>query len=377
MAVSGINTNFNNNLAMTLANKWMAPNCINIYSSNIPFFAQLRKRGQIVKGGNAYQWVVPFYYPVTTGPTLQAVSDPYADSVRATETGGISNLQFTPAQFLMNIAVADYDLNAQGSETRRVNYMDTIMEISKTKWVESLNSMLWASESTAGSNGSSRSRLGSLRTYINSGGSSTTDGGATPSRSYTDFGEAAASGGVGGWLSTVAPTGTTLTTIGNVERNGVGGAYFCSNTVTTAKSASVALLNKMITYCTRGGDRPDTILMNSTLYPYYLGIIQSQQRTELKTYGKFEGFTWNGVDVLYDDTVPVGTANSYDGTASQIFVLNTDQISLYYDTMQPQFKPLPDINRPTLNTYTSQQTIQLVIKHPGRLQGRYSNITNP
>ena len=47
MAANGLNPNFNNNQTLTLVNKWMESNCVNIYSSNSPFYAYMLERNQI------------------------------------------------------------------------------------------------------------------------------------------------------------------------------------------------------------------------------------------------------------------------------------------------------------------------------------------
>ena len=370
MAVNGINTNFNNNATLTVLNAWLSSSCADIYSSNSPFFARMRKAGRMKTGGFGYTLVEPFYYPVTTGPSLQGVSDMWADQVRPTETGGISNLQYTPAMFIMNIAIAKYDLKAQGSDTKRVDYLETIKKISNTKWGEQLNAMLWAVESATGSDGQNKATLGSLRTYINGGGASTTDGGATPARSTTNF---------GGTFTAVAQTGSAITKVGNVERNGVGGAYFCPNLYNKSggDTASAGVLNKMITMCSRNDDQPDLILMGPLHYAYFLGVLQGQQRTDLKEYGNFQGFRWGGVDVMCDDNVPIGTQGSYDGTCGQIFVLNLDHLKMNFDTMKPSFTPYVDPLRTTLDNYTSSQIIQLSTSHPGRVHARNANVLYP
>jgi len=368
MAVNGLNTNFNNNATLTVLNAWLSANCADVYSSNSPFFARMRAAGQIKTGGIGYTWSEPFYYPVTTGPTLQGISDMWADQVRPTETGGLTQLQFTPAMFIMNIAISKYDLKAQGSDTKRVDYLNTIMKISNTKWGEQLNSMLWAAPSATGSDGQSKAVLGSIRQYINGGGSSTTDGGATPARAATSF---------NGTFS-VVESGTTK--IGNVERNAAGGAYLCPNlyNASGATPATAAALNNLITFAARNEDRPTLILLPPRLYTYYLGIVQSQQRTDLKTYGKYEGFTWNGVDVMYDDNLPAGTDNGVSAnTTGQIFCLNLDHLALRYDTMKPQFTPYVDPLRTPLDNYTASQIIQLTTDHPGRVHSRNANVTYP
>jgi hypothetical protein len=369
MAVNGINANYNNNATLTVLNAWLSANCADVYSSNSPFFARMRAAGRIKTGGIGYTWSEPFYYPVTTGPQLQGVSDMWADQVRPTETGGISQLQFTPAMFIMNVGIAKYDLKAQGSDTKRVDYLQTIMKISNTKWGETLNSQLWAAEGATGADGQSKAVLGSLRAYINGGGSSTTDGGATPARSASSFG------------GTFTAVGTSaITKIGNVERNGVGGAYFCPNLYNKSggDAATAMALNNLITYAARNEDRPTLILLPPRLYTYYLGIVQSQQRTDLKTYGKYEGFTWNGVDVMYDDNVPAGTDNGASAnTTGQIFCLNLDHLTLRYDTMKPQFTPYVDPLRTTLDNYTASQIIQLTTDHPGRVHSRNANVLYP
>ena len=160
------------------------------------------------------------------------------------------------------------------------------------------------------------------------------------------------------------------------DLNASGAAYICPQLYNTGggQAASLKVLNTLINATKRMGDKVDLILMNVNLYTYYLGLIQAQQRTDLKTFGNFDGFTWNGVTVMMDDNVPNGTSGA---GYSQIFALNTDYIALRYNTMKPQFKPFDDPFRQTLDCYTANQIVQLTISNPGRVQGRHANVVDP
>lgn len=357
-STSSINASFDN-LATKTINRWMRDNYADAFTSHHPILAKMLDKGKIVKGGAGYQWYEPFEYPDWVGPAVVGVTSGYQDLPEATETGGFTMAGFTPAQFAILFAVETYDINAQGSETERINHVGSVMDKSKKKFFEFFQSQLWGAEGAAGSNGIARDTLGSLRTYLNGGG-------VAPPASANPQPKTA---------QLTAAVGTTpLTTIGGVDRTVSGGAYWCPNLYnpTTAATPTMNLFNTLYTTCTRGTDHPDIVFVDEALYNFMMTTLQSQQRF---TQGRlaelgFESFTWRGAEVVFDDGVP------FADNQHQCFMLNMDYINLRYLSLQPQFELSLEPRKRT-KQWVGEQTMQLTSSHLGRVHARHYRIANP
>lgn len=361
MAIAGQNANYDNLTTMTI-NRWLSSNLSDHIASHHPLWFRMMEQGNIVQGGNGYFYVEPVKWPAPGGPQVQGVTEDFNELAPAVETGGITAYQWKPAEFAMLTGIREYDLSAQGSMTEKVNLTGEYMGIWLDKYLEFLNGQMWAAEGAAGADGQSQNALGSIRCYVNGGGSSTTGGGFV-----TELPE----------QLTVAIGTSPITKVGNIERNAAGGAYFTPATIRgslaspgTAIAVSSTLLNEGVTMCTRGKDSPDYITMGRNPYNYYMGVLQNQIRftggSALADVGFKNSFVWRGCDVVFDDLCPQVT------NLNQIFFLNTKYLKLRYNTMKPVFR-MVDTTK-LIKQWKSSQILQMTSNQLGRLQGRISSI---
>lgn len=366
-SVPGLNATFDN-LSTESINRWMRKTFKNAFTGNHPLWAMLMKNGNIVKGGIGYAWYEPFYYPTLVGPAVVGVSDGFQQIAEATETGGKTMASYVPAQFAMQVAVEDYDIKAQGTETQMVDHIQSTLEISRAKYFEKFSAQLWAAEATAGSGGSSRTQLCSLRTLFNGGGTANGPNAAVEPQPHTE--------------QTIAAVGTTpITTVGGVNRTVAGGAYWCPNIYnpSTATTPSLYAFNKMYTRaCRTGGkdgtDRPDLFLVPPILFDFFMTTLQNQQRWQgngqLAEMGFDDSFKFRGADVMYDDGVPAST------NANQAFAMNTKYLHLRYDTLEPVFELRPVADK-LIRNWMSSQILQLTSEHLGGVHSRHCKFSDP
>src|SRR5215831_2624069 len=136
MALPGLNARFDN-LTMLTIDRWMDSNWADDFTTHNPLLMRIFERGNFVRGGNGYWWNLPIYYPVASGPQVIGVTEDFNDLPEATETGGKTMASFKPAQFAMKFGVREYDLDAQGSETEKLNLVQSEMMIENAKCRES------------------------------------------------------------------------------------------------------------------------------------------------------------------------------------------------------------------------------------------------
>jgi hypothetical protein len=361
MAVGGLNAKFDNLTMMTI-DRWMETNWADAFSTHHPLLLRIFDKGNYVKGGTGYNWNTPLYYPVATGPQVQGVTEAFNDLPEATETGGTTMASYKPAQFAMKFGVREYDLDAQGSLTEKLNLVQKEMMIENTKFNEAYQAMLWAAEGAAGSGGEAQNVLGSIRTYVNGGGANTTDGGAQPSRNAPTW--------PGGGVLTAVGT-TPLTKVGGIERNQSGGAYVVPQLFNpgTAAPPSVRLLNGLFTSAERGKDKPDLVILGNALYDYYLSTLQGQiTPANETTMGKvFGAFQWRNADVVHDAGMPDTS------TVGQIFCLNTDYFQLGYNQKRPEVRAVNE-PRKLLKSWIASHTLQLMCNHLGFVHSRHAKV---
>src|ERR1019366_8161995 len=109
------------------------------------------------------------------------------------------------------------------------------------------------------------------------------------------------------------------------------------------------------------GSAADLGLMGESLYGYFDAVVAGQQRytgsgVELATVG-FTSFNFKQMNICFDDNCP-SDANQLTTNYNQIFLLSTENLFVYYNTMAPKFvrKDYPD--RP-LQNYQGIHILQL------------------
>lgn len=358
-----LNANYSTAAALTI-NRWTKRETTSLWAFSTALLTKLASKKQFACKGHGYQWNVPVRYPVVGNAQMLGISDSYMAVSDPTEQGGWSIAQFTPAKFLMQFADSFYDMDAQDATTEMVSRTRTLFDQAKDNVLLKILTDIWAAEGAAGADGQSRDKMGSIRCYVNGGGSSTTTGGVTNAPRQ------APSTDIGGLYDAVGTT--PITKVGNIERNAVSGAYWCPQIYTPSSAATLntQLLNRMINHSTWGARSPDIIYCGPKLFSYLQGVLAGQQRTNLDKYG-FRAFSWLGIDVVMEQNIPEGT------NVNQMFGLCSNAFSLYNDTLSPTMQPMRDVKFPELQYYQGVMSAQLVTNDSGICNFRHSKIADP
>lgn len=345
-----INSNFSEQATTTL-NLWASKNFANLLTGHNPVFFRMRKNGNVQTGGLGIKALEPVMYFDPTSPVVEGVTNPY-NELTPSETKGFSAAEYEWCEKLMSVSIPALTMDQQGSETRKINHLNAIKDSAMKTFNETLASELWRAEGAVGSNGSTRQYLGSLRTYINRGGTLTTWTGLTPTVTEQVYNGGVAPGG--------AAVGTSpLTLVGNIERNRAEGGIWCSPVQYPGSDATLTLANLNYTYnlAVRDNDSPDLIITNRTNFGELMSILQGYQRytdSALADAG-FQSIRYIGADVVFDARCPAKT----------IFCLNTKYLKLRCESMQPKFEFKPDPYRPILN-WQARWVGQLTMNDPAR-----------
>lgn len=360
-------------LTMTLK-LWLQNNLEDQFFGQHALFRKLKELKRIVTGGLGTEIVVPTKYPAAGGPVAEGVSDPYAARSHSPMTG-ITSLKYTAAEYMMPISAPVRELKLQGSLTKKVDYLQSVMEIAMDRFMDKLRTDMWASESNADSAGSA-TQLASIRTLLNKGGTSATSPyspAALPSQVSSNVNSLGWTSGAHGVAA--VDTGTAVYSVGGINRNAAGNAYFCTPLLNPSSSATLSrfVINNLITLATRNTDRGDLGILTSGHYDALMGLLQSQrqlQDSKLTEYG-FDAFTWRGVDWVFDDDCPTA-APGYNA-----FVINTKALKFMVDSMEPDVQQSEDSERP-IKVWKASWFGQLCPTKLGRgLGARHANLAAP
>lgn len=330
---------------------WLANKMADHFYGHHPVWMKLKNLNQVQTGGFGTQMKVPMKYPAAGGPVAEGVEDPFAANSFSAMTG-ITHSLWEVAQYRMPIAVPDRELVLQGSQTTKLSYLDSVMEIAMDRFMDKLRQDLWAAEGTAGSAGDP-SHLASLRTLFNRGTNGTTTTPYSPAGLTEQLGEA---------LGT-----TPIKTVGGINRGAAGMGYFCTPILnpSTADTMGKAVVNQLISLAIRGNDKPDLLIFQRDHWNTLMGILQAQRYitdSKLSDFG-FEAFGWRGCDVIFDDDVPSTTGSSYNA-----FAINTKALKLYVKSLQPDVKKT-EAPEQSIEAWKANWFGQLVMLKMGRGAG--------
>lgn len=335
---------------------WLSNRLEDHFFGHHPVFAKLRAMNRVVKGGFGTKITVPIKYPQAGGPQAEGVTDPYAAFSHSAMTGITSSL-WDVAEYFMPISAPVRELKLQGSETKKLDYINSVMEIAMDRFMDRLRQDMWAAEGNPGSAGTD-SQLASIRTLFNKGGSNTT--GTIPplplpaqlSQSDPTWGNAAGT--------------NPVFVVGGINRNAAGNAYFCIplKNPNTAQTFNADAINEIITLATRGADRPDLLILERNHYNAAMNILQKQiqfGQSKLAEYG-FDAFRWRNCDVIWDDDVPTAAPGI------NMFAINTKSLKLCVDSLEPDVQQSEDPER-SLKVWKANWFGQLIMTKMGRGAG--------
>ena len=365
------NTQFDNRLAVTIP-LWGDKILSDLITGNNPLFVLIKEQGnyKIGASGHGGQIVEPVMFPDLTGPVVTGITNAAAayTALAFAETTNMTAASYIVAEKVLPISVQEYDLKAQGSDTAKLNLIESIMKISVARFNENLNSDLWAAPETVTSGGT-RSSLMSLQTALNGGTAATTDGGSNPPALTAQQGNRAV-------CSTA--TATPILNPGGINRAAAGAAYWTTPLINTSQAISVQVLSNMVSLATRGSDSPNLIVLHRDKYDQLLGLLtnggsgggQIYTQSKLADAG-FGAIRFRGVDVVQDDRVPAisylnGSATAY---AYNAFCINTNYFNLKAINKTVDIKEYPD-SRP-IRIWAGYWSGQLTSSNLGRVHSRH------
>ena len=370
MALS--NAQFDSRLAVTIP-AWVSNNLADLITGNNPLWFRLREKGNVRKGGgHGGQFVETLMFPDLTGPQVLSITNAAAAFAALTfaDTTNMTGAAYTVAEKLLPIAIQEYDLIAQGSDTEKISLIESVMKMSIAKFNEQLNADIWAAPETVGAQGT-RGSLLSLQVLLNGGGALTTDL-ANPPAIPGQFGSTAV----------VSTTGANPNfVVGGINRNAAGAAYWCTPTIIAPQLVSITVLSNMISLASRGSDSPDLMIHHRDQYDKIMGLLvnggtgggQIYSQSKLADAG-FNAVRFRGCDIVFDDRVPKTgfLNNSATALGYNAFAINTDYLHLRAVSMKPDIKEFPDPR--ALRIWSGYWSGQLTSGNAGRVHCRHANI---
>lgn len=289
---------------------------------------------------------------------------------------GSTAAEFKAAMYGLDYSLSRYEMKQFGSDTQKANWAQWNTQQAMERQLVFVEGDWWAPPETANSTGLSDQFVGSLQTYINSGTTTSTDGGALPpalaAQSIAPF---------------VVATGTVaLTAIGNIERAAAGAAYWAVPLLSPASSAALTIqeLDKVYNLAVVGKEEPDIIIVHRDLF----SVLQN-----LSTFGGSNGgqltndpgaarmghrkLFYRNAEVIMDDRCPTAGFVSNTSTARtyNIFCLNSKFLVWRMATAKPETRLVPDARE--IMRYVSSWMLQFTMWGAGRYHARHCSITAP
>jgi hypothetical protein len=309
--------------------RWLEDTCEDEFTGVHAVYAKLREKKRVFKGTFGDEIVVPIFHPAAGGPQATGVVDPLALQTAKLMTG-FTRSKWPVAEIMINVAIPRRELRANRPPAKMVDYSSSVWEATRERYFDLMRQHLWTAEGNAASAGS-ESQIASLLTLINKGGTSATG----PYRPKVKAAQYSANNDSIGWTSGthgVAAGTNPVFTIGGINRNTAGNVYFCAPVLNPSSAATFGRtpINQTITLARRGKDNPDVGFLDQSHWDQLQDTLQAQyllKPSKLQQYG-YASLEWSGVDITYDDDMPVGTGG---GVTGQFIVLNTNKIGLYCD----------------------------------------------
>lgn len=364
------NANFDGILSAVVG-LWIGDKFADAITGHNEFFAFLKEQERVTTEGLGTKIVRAFRFPGTSGPAAAGVSDSYADLTHAAMQG-LTGAEYTPAQYAMPVSVEEYDLEKQGSKTKKMNWVQAVIDQGFDIFNETLNADLWGAESGTSSAGA-RTKLASIRTLLNAGKGTTSSAG-TPAALTEQIGNRAVSN---------ADTVDAMTLVGGIQRNATNAAYWCTPVILSADTLNIQVLSSIYSKGVRGKNKPKLIVVHRNSFDKLMSLAslgganggQMFSQSKMADMG-FEALRFRNAEIITDDGVPTASYLNNASTAYgyNIFMINTDFLELVTSSMKPKVKEVVD--RRALKTWTVTWYGQLAASNLGRVHVRHANITN-
>lgn len=366
-----------NGFNSAVRDKWLSLNHMPLFTQRSPFLKKLQMMGRIQPSGYGIQMREPLMVPVITGPQLEGVTNAYADRSPQPMTG-YTTAEYILSEYIIDVSWQDYDDWRAGGDVEMVKWREAHFRNAELRAFNTILSHLWANPEDANSVGV-RQQIASIRTFINGGTTAATDGGALPPAQAEQS-----------TVPVVNGSGATAqTTVGNIPRAVVGGAYWCPSLLgvgvgnhSGSEAFTIVVLNAIYEAAFQEGEEPDLILIPPDLFSKLNNLLTVGGSNGGQVFGEsglakagFSSIRFRGADVVVDRRVP--TAGFQSGTSTslgmQCFCLNLKHIAMRMNGRKPKFKEVPT-NKP-IQEHVGQWGIALTADHLGNVHSLHANLT--
>lgn len=384
MALS--NTDFDGILA-ALIPAWASNRYASLFVRQNPAWEIFLEKGRIQSGGFGTKIVEPTSFPTNTGPQVNRRGTNVLQENQTALMTGSTAAEYIAAMYDFDYALSMYEMKQFGADTEKANWAQWNVEQAMERIFNFVEADWWTPAQKANSGGTSAQYVGSLQTYINSGTTSSTDGGALPpalaAQQIAPFVDNSAVNNPDG----VDQTGkSAVTVVGNIERAAAGAAYWAVPLLSPSSSQALNIqyLDQIYNLAVTGKKEPDLIILHRDLHAVLMN---------LSTFGGTNGgqvisdpnsarmghrkLFYRNAEVIMDDRCPTSGYVSGTGTARNynIFALNTEFLAWRLDKKKPVFRHVDD-PRP-IKRYVSDWMLQFTMKGAGRHHARHCNIAAP
>lgn len=352
---------------------WMRSNFTPLFTQRSPFLKMLQLHGQIKPSGFGTTMREPLMVPTLTGPQLEGVTNAYADRSPQPMTG-YTTAEYTLSEYIIDISWQDYDDVRAGGEVEMIKWRESHFKNGSLRSFNQILADLWAAPEGANTIGV-RQQIASIRTFINGGTTSATDGGANPPAQAEQSA-----------TPVVAATGQTAQlTVGNIPRNVAGAAYWCPpllGSAGTSVALTVMVLNDLYEAAFQEGEEPHLILLPPGLFSKIQNLITVGGSNGGQVYGEsrlakvgFSSVKFRNAEIAVDRRVP--TSGFYSGTstthANMAMVLNMNHIMMRMRSKKPTFKDVPT-NKP-IQEHVGQWYLCMTADHLGNVHSMRPDLT--
>lgn len=352
---------------------WLSANHMPLFTQRSPFLKMLQLEGNIKPAGYGVQMREPLMVPVLTGPQLEGVSNAYADRAPQPMTG-YTTAEYPLSEYIIDVSWQDYDDKRAGGEVEMVRWREAHFRNAVLRAFNTILSHLWTAPENSLSAGD-RTQIASIRTFINGGTTTATDGGANPpaqaEQSATPL--------------CAATTQTAVTLVGNIQRSAAGAAYWCPSLLGasgTSVALTVLVLNDLYEAAFQEGEEPNLIMLPPGLFSKLQNLLTVGGTNGGQVYGEsrlakvgFSSLRFRNAEIVVDRRVP--TSGYYSGGSSlaqnHAFCLNMKHIKMRMDGKKPKFKDVPT-NKP-IQEHVGQWFIALTADHLGNVHSLRGDLT--
>jgi len=267
------NTNFDTVASTTFNNlqKKMADNI----SDNIPLFKYLKMKGSIVVSGGD-KIVRPMIYKMANAQSYSG-----RDSLDLTDPGGITAAEYNWKQTIVPVTIDGITKARNAGREKQISILDTLKQQAEISMADKVSEMMFGD----GTGNGGKDMLG---------------------------------------LQAIVDHAPTTGVLGGIDR--ATNAFWRNKTKSIGAYGTYLMpyLSTLIRDLTRGTNRPDIIVMNSTDYGYLETLAWGKaqyQNSKLTSLG-FEALKYQGIDVIHDANTPTG----------KNYCLNTKHLKLYINS---------------------------------------------